>query len=64
MFGYHIIKVSEKTPGGVAPYHEVRDFIKKFLQEDESKKKLAEHLAKLKEKAKIEIFLDETQKAE
>jgi len=61
-FGYHIIKVSEKTPGGVAPYHEVRDFIKKFLQEDESKKKLAEHLAKLKEKAKIEILLDETQK--
>lgn len=61
-FGYHIIKVSEKTPGGVAPYHEVRDFIKKFLQEDESKKKLAEHLAKLKEKAKIEILLNKPQK--
>ena len=61
-FGFHIIKVSAKTPGGIAPYPEVRDFIRKFLQEDESKKKLAEHLAKLKEKAKIEIFLSETKK--
>ena len=60
-FGFHLIKVSEKTPEGIAPYHEVKDFIKKFLQEDESKKKLAEHLAKLKGKAKIEIFLDESQ---
>ena len=61
-FGFHIIKVFKKTPGGIAPYPEVRDFIRKFLQEDESKKKLAEHLAKLKEKAKIEIFLSETKK--
>ena len=59
-FGYHIIKVSEKTPEGVTPYAEVKDFIKKFLQEDESKKKLAAHITELKGKAKIEIFLDET----
>lgn len=60
-FGYHIIKVFEKTPEGIAPYQEVKGFIKKFLQEDESKKKLAEHLAKLKDKAKIEIFINESQ---
>ena len=59
-FGYHIIKVSEKTPEGVTPYAEVKDFIKKFLQEDESKKKLTAHITELKGKAKIEIFLDET----
>ncbi len=61
-YGFHIIKVFEKIPAGIAPYAEVKDFIRKFLQEDESKKKLAEHLAKLKDKAKIEIFLSETQK--
>jgi peptidyl-prolyl cis-trans isomerase C len=58
-FGYHIIKVFEKTPGGVAPYHEVKDFIRKFFQMEESKKKLAEHIAELKKKAKIEILLNE-----
>ena len=60
-FGFHIIKVFEKIPAGIAPYNEVKDFIRKFLQEDESKKKLAEHLAKLKDKAKIEIFINESQ---
>lgn len=58
-FGYHIIKVFEKTPAGVAPYHEVKDFIRKFFQMEESKKKLAEHIAELKKKAKIEILLNE-----
>ena len=57
-FGYHIIKVSEKTPEGITPYEEVRDFIKKFLQEDESKEKYDAHIAELKKKAKIEILLD------
>lgn len=57
-FGYHIIKVSEKSPEGITPYEEVRDFIKKFLQEGETKKKLAAHTAELKKKAKIEVFLD------
>jgi peptidyl-prolyl cis-trans isomerase C len=57
-FGFHIIKVLEKSPAGITPYEDVRDFIKKFLQEDESKRKLDAHLAELKKKAKIEIFID------
>ena len=57
-FGFHIIKVLEKSPAGITPYEDVRDFIKKFLQEDESKKKLDAHIAELKKKAKIEIFID------
>jgi len=57
-FGYHIIKVSEKNPEGITPYEEVRDFIKKFLQEDESKEKYDAHIAELKKKATIEILLD------
>jgi len=61
-FGYHIILVSDKLSEGVTPYEEVRNFIKKYLQEDESKKLLEAHLAKLREKAKIEVFLDEPPK--
>jgi peptidyl-prolyl cis-trans isomerase C len=57
-FGYHIIKVMDKQSAGTAPYEDVRDFIKKFLQEDEAKKRLAAHMAVLKEKAKIEILLE------
>jgi peptidyl-prolyl cis-trans isomerase C len=63
-FGYHIILVTDKKPGGITPYEEVRSFIKKYLQEDVSREKLAEHIAKLKEKATIEILLEEPEKKE
>jgi peptidyl-prolyl cis-trans isomerase C len=58
-FGYHIIKVLDKKPAGVMPYEEVKGFITKYLQQDESKKKLAAHMTELKTKAKIEILLPE-----
>ena len=61
-YGYHIIKVSEKIPEGQVPYEEVRDFILKFFQMEETKKRLNEHIAKLKEKAEIEIFLPQIKK--
>ena len=59
-FGYHIIKVADKKPGGIAPYEEVKDFIKTFLQQEESKKKLHAHMTELKKKAKIDILLNES----
>ncbi len=58
-FGYHIIKVFDKRPAGKIPFEEVRHFITKFLQEAESKKKLATHIVELKSRAKIELFLTE-----
>lgn len=58
-FGYHIIMVLDKKAAGVIPYDEVRDFIRKFLQEKESKVKLAAHVAELREKATIEIMPDQ-----
>ena len=30
-FGFHIIKLVDKDPGGVVPYEQMRDFIKKYL---------------------------------
>jgi hypothetical protein len=51
--------VTDKIPEGITPYEEVKDFIKKFLQEDESKRLLDAHLVKLREKATIEVFLEE-----
>jgi peptidyl-prolyl cis-trans isomerase C len=58
-FGFHIVKLTDKKPAGVVPYEEIREFIKKYLQQEESKTKLAAHIAELKEKARIEIFLTE-----
>jgi peptidyl-prolyl cis-trans isomerase C len=56
-YGYHIIKVSEKIPEGTVPYEEARGFLKKYFQMDETKKRLNDHVAKLREKAEIEILL-------
>jgi peptidyl-prolyl cis-trans isomerase C len=54
-FGFHIIKVVEKTPAGVVPYEQMRDFLRKYLQEEESKKRLESHIAELRAKSKIVI---------
>jgi peptidyl-prolyl cis-trans isomerase C len=57
-FGYHMIKVFDKKSAGVAPYEEVRDFIEKYLQQQESKKRLAAHIAELTDKAEIKKFTE------
>ncbi|MHB8971572.1 MAG: peptidylprolyl isomerase [Pirellulaceae bacterium] len=56
-FGFHIIKLVEKDPGGVVPYEQMRDFLKKYLQDEESKNKLESHIAELRKKSEIEILL-------
>ena len=59
-FGFHIIKVFDKKPAGIAPLSDVRDFITRYLQMEVSKKKLAAHMEELKEKAEIKVFLNES----
>lgn len=59
-FGFHIIKVFDRKPAGITPYNEVRNFIRKYLQEEVSRKKLAEHIEELKEKATIKVLLSES----
>jgi peptidyl-prolyl cis-trans isomerase C len=56
-FGFHIIKLTDKDPGGVVPYEQMRDFLKKYLQDEESKKKLEAHIAQLRSTAQVEILL-------
>jgi len=55
-FGYHIIKVADRTPSRLVPYDQMRDFLKTYLQGEESKKKLAAHIAELKKRSEIEIL--------
>jgi peptidyl-prolyl cis-trans isomerase C len=56
-FGYHVIKVVDRQPARVVPYEEMRGFLETYLQGEESKKKLAAHIAELRERSEIEIFL-------
>ncbi len=57
-FGYHIIKVTDRQEAGVSPYEEVKDFIRKFLQEKETIKMLNALKQKLKSEAKVEVLLN------
>ncbi len=57
-FGYHIAKLIDKRPAGVVPYEEVRDFIRRYLQNQRKPQMIAAHIEELRSKARIEI-LDE-----
>ncbi len=57
-FGYHIVKVTDRREAGVTPYEDVKDFIRKFLQEKETVKMLDALKKRLKSEAKVEIMLD------
>jgi peptidyl-prolyl cis-trans isomerase C len=56
-FGYHVIKAVDRQPARVVPYEQMRGFLKTYLQGEESKKMLAAHIAELRERSEIEIFL-------
>jgi peptidyl-prolyl cis-trans isomerase C len=53
--GYHVLQVLEKQAGGVAPYERVRDFFRKYLQDQLARKNRNELIQALKKDAKIEI---------
>jgi peptidyl-prolyl cis-trans isomerase C len=55
--GYHVIKVVDRQPARLIPYEQTRDFLKTYLQGEESKKKLAAHIAELRKRSEIEILL-------
>lgn len=58
--GYHIIKVMDRKPEGIAPYEDVKDFIGKYLQEGLVRRNRTLHIKELKSKAEIEILLNES----
>jgi peptidyl-prolyl cis-trans isomerase C len=57
-FGYHVIKAVDRQPARVVPYEEMRSFLETYLQGEESKKKLAAHIAELRARSEIEIFVE------
>jgi peptidyl-prolyl cis-trans isomerase C len=57
-FGYHIIKLVDRQPAGFVPLEQVRDFIGKYLQKGLMREKITAHIQELKQRARIEIFLN------
>jgi len=58
-FGYHVIKVTEKTPESVTPFEDVKDKIKEQLKGGKTQEEIKMYVDKLRENAKVETFLGE-----
>jgi len=56
-FGYHIIKVIEKQPGGVVPFDEAKGQIQQFLEQQNRSQQAEAFVNALKTKSKVEIFI-------
>jgi parvulin-like peptidyl-prolyl isomerase len=56
-FGWHVIKVTDKKTGRIREFKEVKDNIKKMLENRNSRKARSELLKRLKESAKVDNYL-------
>ena len=61
-FGYHLIKTIDKKPETTIPYKDNKDKLEKYLKQEKVKKEINLYIGKLREKAKLEIFLNEDNK--
>ncbi len=58
-FGYHIIKVTEKEKASTTPFADVREDVKKYLDEMKKQREVEEYVQALKGLAEIE-YMDST----
>jgi peptidyl-prolyl cis-trans isomerase C len=56
-FGFHIIKVVEKQPGGVVPLDVVRPQLAQFLETQNRQREAAAFVTALRAKAKVDILV-------
>jgi peptidyl-prolyl cis-trans isomerase C len=56
VFGYHVIKLIEKTPSGRMPLEKAYDRIVDYLQREAVQKKIPDFVAQLKKDAAVEIL--------
>lgn len=56
-FGYHLIKVNDKRAETTISYEDIKDMLERYLKQDKIQKEIGLYVKKLKEKAKIETFL-------
>jgi peptidyl-prolyl cis-trans isomerase C len=57
-FGYHIIKVDDKSEAGTTPYEEVKDQIGQYLEQQKRQEAIQSYIDELKDDADIERNVD------
>ena len=58
-YGYHIIKVLDRKPGGERTYADSKDNIEVYLKNLQGQKLAEQYLKDLRDKSKVEILLPE-----
>lgn len=58
-FGFHIIKVTDRTEAGERTFDEMKDQLKEYLGNQRKEKKVSEYIESVRTNAKIETFLPE-----
>lgn len=56
-FGYHLIKVNDKTPETVMAFDDIKDGLKSYLIQQKVQKEVVLYVQKLKEQATVERYL-------
>jgi peptidyl-prolyl cis-trans isomerase C len=56
-FGFHIIKLTERMRGTLVPYEQVQAQIGEFLRQQGMQKEVESAVSKLRESARVEIFI-------
>lgn len=56
-FGYHLIKVTDKTEAGVTPYENIAGQIGQHLKQQKVNQELSEYVAQLKSRADVKTYL-------
>ena len=56
-FGYHLIKVTDKTPETTMSYDDVKDRLGEFLKQKKMQEEINVYVKSLEEQAKIERFV-------
>lgn len=54
--GFHLMKVTEKKPGGLSPFEKEKDRIEKTLRHMEIKKRMPEYIQALRKNADVKIY--------
>ncbi len=55
--GYHVIKAVERKPETTVPFEKVKDQLRTLLKQEKGRQEANAYVAKVREKAKVEIFL-------
>ncbi len=61
-FGYHLIKVTDKTAATTIPYDEVKDRLRQYLSQEKLRKEMGPYLEGLRSEAKVEVLVKEDSK--